>query len=158
MISIDDRLFALERTARRQRWLIVLLAVFVVGLSWVVVYRLPQPYVAAYAAGGLRILSNDQTDEAYLMEGWRLPNGETMKTMSLSTRWTLHGDRILVTRLNTAVIRDGVQFDDIGLMQCGGHGSVFFPANARDAGECPGDRKVKINGDLVVTGKVIQAP
>lgn len=140
-------------------------------------------------AGGLSIITQagshdktliDQQGEAYLIHGFVTPDTlidsagnptHFFKAMSFSTVFgkrpnPLYGEnRAFLSRIGTAYIGpdDGKHRSDyyIGLMQCGGYGAVFYPQNATNGAECPGEPDaVAMTGnlyarkDLHVTGKL----
>ena len=56
-----------------------------------------------------------------------------------------------MTRLNSAYINNGIQYDDLWLRGWGGHGAAFF----RSAGPPPGEKVLEISGYLHLTREPI---
>ena len=125
------------------------------------------------ASAGLSILSRNEEAETFLLQGYLRPDGTWIKTFSLSTMWAQKPTSppgqlgpTLITRWNTPRVIHGsggaLTYDtDINLMTCGGQGTVFDPANATNAAECPGDDVVAFDGkviarkDVYISGKLI---
>lgn len=80
--------------------------------------------------------------------------------MSFSTHWADPQSAppgvigpILITRLFTADAAEKTG-ENVGLMRCGGYGTIFYPDNPTNAAECPGTNIVKVNRELVVAKDV----
>jgi hypothetical protein len=122
-------------------------------------------------SAGLSVLVSDWKNEGFFLQEIQHPiTKQWFKTMSISSIWDdslspvprASMDRIALTRYNSTTIDvNGVIRDDVGMVHCGGHGTVFYPYDNQRPKECPPEpNAVAMTGnlylrkDLYVTGRI----
>lgn len=115
--------------------------------------------------GGMAVASLDPAGENYYAGFSRMYQGDAfLKSMSISTMVGRRDstDGWFFTRYNVTYLDGARQRDDVYMLACGGHGTVWNPQTPWKADECPGrgvflaNGTVEIRGALVVNGRVIQ--
>ncbi len=104
----------------------------------------------------------DPVNESFFIFGHETPAGDIQKDVSFSTHWAqrpfagYEDDPTMIMRLFTTYqgLDKAKAAENIGLMQCGGSGTVFYPDNGTNAAECPGPNTVLFNRDVSVNKDV----
>jgi hypothetical protein len=117
--------------------------------------------VVSSVDGGLAVITReerpDPSHESFFIFAYARPDGSFTKTMSFSNHWSYPPnprdatEKVLLTRLFTAYAGANAAHADenVGFMQCGGYGTIFYPGNATNGMECPGKNTVLVNGTLI---------